>query len=44
MGITDQLSRHAKSGWTLLIDARGDSIGIGFAIFQVKNGVYVQVE
>lgn len=25
-------------------DARGDAIGVGFAVFQVKNGEYVEIK
>lgn len=29
---------------TISFDDRGDAIGIGFAVYQVKNGVYVEVK
>ena len=46
----DVLSGALKSEWVatplgiIKFDERGDAIGVGFAMYQVQNGVYVEIK
>ena len=46
----DVLSNALKSEWVatplgiIKFDERGDAIGVGFAVYQVQNGVYVEIK
>ena len=39
-----QTDKVATELGTISFDQKGDAIGVGFAVYQVQKGVYVQVE